>query len=105
MWFYRTCQTLSNYILKKEKNISKILYQNKPLTILPSLLAQIKARNNSNKLKYQFRHLLYLFYHHNKNTKKVYNNLINNDGSIHEKYSIKKHNELLAEHTIKNKVR
>ena len=44
----------------------KILFSNKVLTRLPILLAQIKAGNNSYKLKYQ----------HNKITEKVYSNLI-----------------------------
>ena len=40
------------------------------------LLAQIKAGNNSHKLKNQIRQILNLFYQDDKTTKKVYNNLI-----------------------------
>ena len=54
----------------------KKLASNKLLPRLPILLAQIKARNNSNNLKYEIRKMLYLLYQHNKITKKVHNNLI-----------------------------
>ena len=60
----------------KEKNALKILTPNKLLTRLPILLAQIKAGNNSYKLKNEIRQILYLLYQDNKITKKVYNNLI-----------------------------
>ena len=60
----------------KEKNALKILTPNKLLTRLPILLAQIKAGNNSYKLKNEIRQILYLLYQDNKTTKKVYNNLI-----------------------------
>ena len=53
----------------------KTLTPDKLLTRLRILLAQIKAGNNSNKLKNEIRQILYLLYHHNKITKKVYNNL------------------------------
>ena len=53
-----------------------ILTSKKLLTRLSILLAQIKAANNSNKLKTEIRQILYLLYQHNKITKKVYNNLI-----------------------------
>ena len=54
----------------------KILTPNKLLTRLPILLAQIKAGNNSFKLKNEIRQILHLLYQHNKATEKVYNNLI-----------------------------
>ena len=54
----------------------KKLASKKLLPRLPILLAQIKARNNSNNLKYEIRKMLYLLYQHNKITKKVHNNLI-----------------------------
>ena len=54
----------------------KILTPNKLLTRLPIRLANIKAGNNSNKLKNEIRQILYLLYQHNKITKKAYNNLI-----------------------------
>ena len=56
--------------VKKWKRI-KILTPNKLLTRLPTLLAQIKARKNSYKLKNEIRKILYLLYQHNKITKKV----------------------------------
>ena len=60
----------------KEGKTLKILTPNKLSTRLPILLAQTKARNNSNKLKNEIRQILYLLYQHNKITKNVYNNLI-----------------------------
>ena len=59
----------------KEGKRFKILTPNKLLTRLPVLLAQIKAGNNSHKLKYEITLILYLLYQHKKITKKVYNNL------------------------------
>ena len=47
----------------------KILTPNKLLTKLPILLAQIKAGNNSNKLRNKIRQILYLLYQDNKITK------------------------------------
>ena len=61
--------------VKEEKGL-KILTPNKLLTSFPILLAQIKAENNSNKLKNEIRQVLYPLYQHNKITKKVHNNLI-----------------------------
>ena len=59
----------------KEGKGLKVLTPNKLLT-RPILLEQIKAGNNSYKLKNEIRKILYLLYQHNKITKKVYNNLI-----------------------------
>ena len=59
----------------KEGKGLKTLTLNK-LTRLPILLAQIKAGNNSNKLKNKIRQILYLLYQHNNITKKNCNNLI-----------------------------
>ena len=53
-----------------------ILSPNKLLTRSPILSAQIKAGNNSNKLKVGIRQIPYLLYQHNKIAKNVYNNLI-----------------------------
>ena len=61
--------------VKKGKGL-KILTPNNLLTSFPTLLAQIKIGNNSNKLKNEVRQILYLSYQHNKTTKNVYNNLI-----------------------------
>ena len=60
----------------KEGKGLKILTPNKLLTRLPVLLAQIKAGNNSYKLKNKIRQIIYLLYQHNKITKKLYNNFI-----------------------------
>ena len=40
-------------------------------------LAQLKAENNSEKLKNEIRQLLYFLYRSEKLTKEIYNNLIN----------------------------
>ena len=61
---------------EKEGKELKILTQNKLLTRLPRLVAEMKAGNNSNKLKNEIRQKLYLFYQDNKITQKVYNTLI-----------------------------
>ena len=47
-----------------------MLTLNKLLTRLQILLAQIKAGNNSYKLKNEIRQILYLLYQHNKSLKK-----------------------------------
>ena len=59
----------------KEGKGLKILTPKKLLIRLPTLLAQIKAENNSYKLKNEVRQILYLLYQHNKITIKLYNNL------------------------------
>ena len=46
------------------------------LTRLPVSLAQLKAGNNSEKLKNEIRQLLYPLYRSKNMTKQVYNNLI-----------------------------
>ena len=62
--------------VKKGKEL-KISIPNELLTWLPILLSQIKAGNNSNKLKNEIRQILYLLYQHNNITKKFCNSLIN----------------------------
>ena len=54
----------------------KILTPNQMLSRLPITLAQLKAGNNSEKLKNEIRQLLYSLYRSKKMTKKVHNNLI-----------------------------
>ena len=44
---------------------------------LPITLGQLKAGNNSEKLKNEIRQLLYFLYRSKNMTKQVYNNLIN----------------------------
>ena len=55
----------------------KILTPNQMLSRLPLTLAQLKAGNNSEKLKSEIRQLLYSLYRSKNMTKQVYNNLIN----------------------------
>ena len=55
----------------------KILTPNQMLSRLPIYLAQLKAGNNSEKLKSKFRQLFYPLYRSKKLTKQFYNNLIN----------------------------
>ena len=54
----------------------KILTTNQMLSRLPITLAQLKAGNNSEKLKNEIRQLLYSLYRSKKLAKTVYNNLI-----------------------------
>ena len=54
----------------------KILTQNQMLIRLPITLAQLKAGNNSEKLKNEIRQLLYSLYRSKNMAKQVYNNLI-----------------------------
>ena len=60
----------------KEGKRLKMLTPNKLVTRFLTLLAQIKAGNNSYKLENEIRQILYLLYQHNKITENVYNNLI-----------------------------
>ena len=55
----------------------KILTPNQMFSRLPITLAQLKAGNNSEKLKNEIRQLLYSLYRSKNMTKQVYNNLIN----------------------------
>ena len=55
----------------------KIFTQQQMLSRLPITLAQLKAGNNSDKLKNEIRQLLYSLYRSKNMTKQVYNNLIN----------------------------
>ena len=54
----------------KEGKELQILTPKKLLIRLPILLAEIKAGNNSNKLKNEARQILFLLYQHNKIIKK-----------------------------------
>ena len=55
----------------------KILTPDQMLSRLPINLAQLKARNNSQKLKNEIRQLLYFLYRSKQLTEQLYNNLIN----------------------------
>ena len=53
-----------------------MLTPNQMLSILPITLAQLKAGNNSEKLKIEIRQLLYSLYRSKKLTKQLYKSLI-----------------------------
>ena len=55
----------------------KTLTSNQMLSRLPISLAQLKAENNSEKLKNEIRQLLYSLYRSKKLTKNIYESLIN----------------------------
>ena len=55
----------------------KILTPNQMLSRLTISLAQLKAGNNSDKLKNDIRQLLYSLYRSTKLTKTIYNHLVN----------------------------
>ena len=61
---------------KKTGTGIKMLALNKLLTRLPVPLTQIKAGNNSCKLKNEIRQILYLLHKPNEIPKRVYENLI-----------------------------
>ena len=62
---------------KKQLGIGlKILTPHQVLSRLPITLAQLKARNNSEKLKNEIRQLLYSLYRSKKLTKQLYKSLI-----------------------------
>ena len=54
----------------------KILTPNQMLSRLPISLAQLKAGNNSEKLKSEIRQILYSLYRSKKRTKQLYKSLI-----------------------------
>ena len=54
----------------------KILTPNQMLNRLPIALAQLKAGNNSNKLKNEIRQLLYSLYRSKNMTEQIYKSLI-----------------------------
>ena len=71
-------------VVKKILDINKhsqerqgIKTPNQMFSELPISSAQLKAANNSNRLKNEIRQLLYYLYHSKNMTKQVYNNLIN----------------------------
>ena len=55
----------------------KILTPDQMLSRLPITLAQLKAGNNSQKLKNEIRQLLYSLYRSKKLTKQLYKSLVN----------------------------
>ena len=88
-------KSAKEYVIKKNENIIniverilyfnqleqqglglKILTPNQMLSRLPITLAQLKAGNNSEKLKNEIRQLLYSLYRSKKLTKQLYKSLI-----------------------------
>ena len=65
-----------NRIKQQEGQGIKILTPNQMLNRLPIALAQLKAGNNSNKLKNKIRQLLYSLYRSKNMTEQVYKSLI-----------------------------
>ena len=65
-----------NRIKQQEGQGIKILTPNQMLNRLPIALAQLKAGNNSNKLKNKIRQLLYSLYRSKNITEQVYKSLI-----------------------------
>ena len=61
---------------QKEKGL-EILTPQQMITRLPILLAQLKAGNNSQKLKNEIRQLLYSLYRSKNVSKTTYNSLMN----------------------------
>ena len=66
------------YITSLEGQGLKILTPDQMLSRLPISLVQLKALNNSGKLKNEIRQLLYSLYRSKKLTKTIYNNLVSN---------------------------
>ena len=54
----------------------KILIPNQMLSRLPIYLAQLKAENNSEKIKNEIRQILYSLYRSTKLTKQIYKSLV-----------------------------
>ena len=65
-----------NKIKQQEGQGIKISTPNQMLNRLPIALAQLKAGNNSNKLKNEIRQLLYSLYRSKNMTEQVYKSLI-----------------------------
>ena len=67
-----------NKKIRRQQGLAlKILTPNQMLSRLPITSAQLKAGNNSEKLKNEIRQILYSLYRSKKLTKNIYNNLIN----------------------------
>ena len=66
-----------NKKIRKQQGLElKILTPNQMLSRLPITLAQLKAGNNSEKLKNEIRQLLYSLYRSKKLTKQLYKSLV-----------------------------
>ena len=71
-----TCQTEEETEKIQRGQGLKILTSKQIITRLPILLAQLKAGNNSQKLKNEIRQIVYSLYISKNLSKKIYNNLI-----------------------------
>ena len=71
-----TCQTEEEAEKIQRGQGLKILTSKQIITRLPILLAQLKAGNNSQKLKNEIRQIVYSLYISKNLSKKIYNNLI-----------------------------
>ena len=74
-----TCLKLENIFFNQPNQSGqglKILTPNQMLSRLPIALAQLKAGNNSGKLKNEIRQLLYSLYRSKKLTKQLYKSLV-----------------------------
>ena len=71
-------ENILNFTLKERKigQGLKILTPNQMLSRLPITLAQLKAGNNSEKLKNEIRQILYSLYRSKKLTKQLYKSLV-----------------------------
>ena len=71
-------ENILNFTLKERKigQGLKILTPNQMLSRLPITLAQLKAGNNSEKLKNEIRQILYSLYRSRKLTKQLYKSLV-----------------------------
>ena len=70
------CILYFNQLEQQEGKGLKILTPNQMLSRLPITLAQLKAGNNSEKLKNEIRQLLYSLYRSKKLTRQLYKSLI-----------------------------
>ena len=80
--FFKDCSELvldAGYKVKQNKTKGtglKILTPKQMLQILPIVLAQVKAGNNSESLLNEIRQIVYSLYQSKQITRKVYNNII-----------------------------
>ena len=63
---------------QKEEGLLKIMTLKQIIVRLPILLAQLKAGNNSQKLKNEIRQIAYSLYRSNNLSKTIYKNFISN---------------------------
>ena len=80
----KQADTTYTFELESEKSTTQqgqgvdILSPKQIISRLPVLLAQLKAGNNSQKLKHEIRQLLYLLHRSKKLSKTIYNSLMDN---------------------------